>query len=110
MSDLSVDSVYSLLPQPEDLALIKLEIEEFLEYLDDPISRQIAELRVESYTNDQIAKLLDLNERTIGAGSPKSVSATLSILANFLNRRRGLRLLRVGRSTASPPVVETQSR
>ena len=65
LSDLSVDSVYSLLPQPEDLALIKLEIEEFLEYLDDPISRQIAELRVESYTNDQIAKLLDLNERTI---------------------------------------------
>jgi RNA polymerase sigma factor (sigma-70 family) len=65
LSELSVDSVYSLLPRPEDLALIKLEIEEFLEHLDDPISRQIAQLRVESYTNDEIAKLLDLNERTI---------------------------------------------
>jgi RNA polymerase sigma factor (sigma-70 family) len=61
----AINSLYSLLPPPEDLALIKLEIEEFLQYLDDPISRRIMILKVESHTNKEIAGLLDVNERTI---------------------------------------------
>jgi DNA-directed RNA polymerase specialized sigma24 family protein len=61
----AINSLYSLLPPPEDLALIKLEIEEFLQYLNDPISRRIMILKVESHTNKEIADLLDLNERTI---------------------------------------------
>ena len=61
----AINSLYSILPPPEDLALIKLEIEEFLQYLDDPISRRIMILKVESHTNKEIADLLDLNERTI---------------------------------------------
>jgi DNA-directed RNA polymerase specialized sigma24 family protein len=60
-----MNSLYSLLPPPEDLALIKLEIEEFLQYLDDPISQRIMILKVESHTNKEIAGLLDVNERTI---------------------------------------------
>jgi DNA-directed RNA polymerase specialized sigma24 family protein len=49
----------------EDLALIHLEIEEFLRHLADPINRRIAILKLESYTNEQIAELLEHNERTI---------------------------------------------
>jgi RNA polymerase sigma factor (sigma-70 family) len=61
----AINSLYSLLPPPEDLALIKLEIEEFLQYLNDPISQRIMILMVESHTNKEIADLLDVNERTI---------------------------------------------
>jgi DNA-directed RNA polymerase specialized sigma24 family protein len=45
--------------------LIRLEVEEFLQHLHDPILRRIATLKLESYTNVQIAELLKLNERTI---------------------------------------------
>jgi RNA polymerase sigma factor (sigma-70 family) len=62
---LSVDEVYALLPRSQDLALIRLEIEEFLQHLNDPLTRKIAELKLQSYTNEQIAELLELNERTI---------------------------------------------
>jgi RNA polymerase sigma factor (sigma-70 family) len=62
---LSVDEIYSLLPPRHDLALIQIEIEEFLQHLGDPITRRIATLKLESYTNEQIAELLDYNERTI---------------------------------------------
>jgi RNA polymerase sigma factor (sigma-70 family) len=62
---LSVDEIYSLLPPRHDLALIQIEIEEFLQHLGDPITRRIATLKLESYTNEQIAELLEYNERTI---------------------------------------------
>jgi RNA polymerase sigma factor (sigma-70 family) len=62
---LSVDEVYSLLPPRHDLALIQIEIEEFLQHLGDPITRRIAMLKLEWYTNEQIAELLDYNARTI---------------------------------------------
>jgi RNA polymerase sigma factor (sigma-70 family) len=62
---LSVDEVYTLLAPSRDLALIRLEIEEFLQHLDDPLTRRIAVLKLQSYTNGQIAELLELNERTI---------------------------------------------
>jgi RNA polymerase sigma factor (sigma-70 family) len=65
LDDLSADQVYSLLPRSQDLALIRLEIEEFLQHLDDPLTRRIAVLKGQSYTNEQIAELLELNERTI---------------------------------------------
>ena len=45
--------------------LIRFEGEEFLQHLHDPILRRIAMLKLESYTNVQIAELLELNERTI---------------------------------------------
>ena len=41
------------------------KLAEFLEHLDDPITRRIAILKVDSYTNEQIGELLELNERTI---------------------------------------------
>jgi RNA polymerase sigma factor (sigma-70 family) len=62
---LSVDEVYALLPPSRDLALIRLEIEEFLQHLDDPLTRKVAVLKLQSYTNGQIAELLEFNERTI---------------------------------------------
>jgi DNA-directed RNA polymerase specialized sigma24 family protein len=62
---LPVDEVYTLLAPSRDLALIRLEIEEFLQHLDDPLTRRIAVLKLQSYTNGQIAELLELNERTI---------------------------------------------
>jgi RNA polymerase sigma factor (sigma-70 family) len=65
LDDLSVDEVYALLPPSRDLALIEGEIEEFLQHLDDPLTRKIAVLKLQSYTNEQIAELLELNERTI---------------------------------------------
>jgi RNA polymerase sigma factor (sigma-70 family) len=65
LDDLSVDEVYALLPSSRDLALIEVEIEEFLQHLDDPLTRKIAVLKLQSYTNEQIAELLELNERTI---------------------------------------------
>jgi RNA polymerase sigma factor (sigma-70 family) len=63
---LSVDDTYAILPPQQDLMLIRLEVEEFLQHhLHDPILRRIAMLKLESYTNVQIAELLELNERTI---------------------------------------------
>jgi RNA polymerase sigma factor (sigma-70 family) len=65
LDDLSADQIYELLPRSQDLALIRLETEEFLQHLDDPLTGKIAVLRLQSYTNEQIAELLELNERTI---------------------------------------------
>jgi DNA-directed RNA polymerase specialized sigma24 family protein len=62
---LSVDDAYAILPPQQDLMLIRLQVEEFLQHLHDPILRRIAMLRLEAYTNVQIAELLELNKRTI---------------------------------------------
>jgi hypothetical protein len=65
LDQMSVDAVDALLPVRQNLLLAGLELDEFLEHLDDPITRRIALLKVESYTNEQIGELLELNERTI---------------------------------------------
>jgi DNA-directed RNA polymerase specialized sigma24 family protein len=65
LDHLSVDAVDALLPVRQNLVLAGLELDEFLEHLADPITRRIAMLKVESYTNEQIGELPRLNERTI---------------------------------------------
>ncbi len=60
-----LDGVYASLPPPEDLALAQLEVESLVNALEDPDLRTILEMRIESYTNAEIAELLDVNVRTI---------------------------------------------
>jgi len=57
--------LYSELPAPEDLALIHLQIEELLDSLRDPELRSIAEMKLEQYTNREIAGKLDLSLSTV---------------------------------------------
>ena len=57
--------IYAGLPPPEDLVLAHLEIEEVLQSLEDPVLRTITELRLEDWTVQEMAQLLDVSMRTI---------------------------------------------
>lgn len=52
-------------PTPEIAAMLRDEIEHFLEALDDPTLRQIAEWRIEGATNAEIAGRLGRTVRTV---------------------------------------------
>jgi DNA-directed RNA polymerase specialized sigma24 family protein len=75
------ESMYANLPPPEDLVLAQLEIEGFLETLDNPVLQEVVRMRLASYTNDEIAAALDLSTRTVQRH-------LASIRSLYLERRR----------------------
>jgi DNA-directed RNA polymerase specialized sigma24 family protein len=60
-----VDSLWAHLPPQEAQVLAQLEIEDLLEYLEDPQLQEILKLRLMEYTVEEIADFLHVADRTI---------------------------------------------
>jgi RNA polymerase sigma factor (sigma-70 family) len=61
----SVDQLIGYEPSPSFAAEIADEVRRLFDLLDDDTLRTVARLKLEGYTNPEIAELLDVSERTV---------------------------------------------
>jgi RNA polymerase sigma factor (sigma-70 family) len=60
-----VDQLIGYEPSPSFAAEIADEVRRLFDLLDDDTLRTVARLKLEGYTNPEIAELLDVSERTV---------------------------------------------
>jgi DNA-directed RNA polymerase specialized sigma24 family protein len=60
-----LESLDSRQPPLAELVLMMLEVEEFLQRIDDPTNRKIATMKLDGYTNREIARVLGLKKKTV---------------------------------------------
>ena len=65
IEDTDLDEILGKEPDPEFTAMIAEQFEQLLALLPDEDLRQVARLRLEEYTNTEIAKRLGCSERTV---------------------------------------------
>lgn len=59
------DTKASPAPGPEEIAMFREELQHRMEQLDDPLLRKVALLKMEGYSNEEIAAEIDRHERSV---------------------------------------------